>query len=124
MTVRSSGFLLHIACLFNRLGIGDLGPAAYRFAYLLAESGQSTWQVLPMNPTDPGHGNSPYHSISAFAGNTLLISPELLVAQDWVSEEEVEEGFGVTEGYVVFNAVIKYKERLFDNTFDRFQNRR
>ncbi len=124
MTVRSSGVLLHITCLFNRFGIGDLGPAAYRFADLLAESGQSTWQVLPLNPTDPGHGNSPYHSISAFAGNTLLISPELLVAQDWVSEEEVEEGFGETEGYVDFNAVIKYKERLFDNAFDRFQNRR
>jgi 4-alpha-glucanotransferase len=124
MTVRSSGVLLHITCLFNRFGIGDLGPGAYRFADLLAESGQSTWQVLPMNPTDPGHGNSPYHSISAFAGNSLLISPELLAAQGWVSEREVEEGFDDNEGYVDFNAVIKYKERLFDNAFDRFQNHR
>jgi 4-alpha-glucanotransferase len=68
MAVRSSGVLLHITCLFNRFGIGDLGPGAYRYADQLTESGQNTWQVLPMNPTDPGHGNSPYHSISAFPG--------------------------------------------------------
>jgi 4-alpha-glucanotransferase len=96
MTVRSSGILLHVTCLFNRFGIGDLGPGAYHFADLMAESGQTTWQVLPMNPTDPSHGNSPYHSISAFAGNTLLISPELLKAQGLVNEEDLVECFNDT----------------------------
>jgi 4-alpha-glucanotransferase len=121
MTVRSSGVLLHVSCLFNRFGIGDLGPGAYRFVDLLAESGQTTWQVLPMNPTDTAHGNSPYHSISAFAGNTLLISPELLEAQGWVSKEDLVEGFDDTPAYVDFMGVIKYKERLFDKAFDRFE---
>ena len=37
-------------------------------------SGQSLWQVLPLGPT--GYGDSPYACYSAFAGNTLLISPE------------------------------------------------
>ncbi|MFO8085947.1 MAG: 4-alpha-glucanotransferase [Desulfobacterales bacterium] len=124
MTIRSSGVLLHITCLFNRFGIGDLGPEAYRFADLLAESGQCTWQVLPVNPTDPGHGNSPYHSISAFAGNTLLISPELLSAENWVSEQEVEEGLDNRESYIDFMSVIKFKELLFDKAFDCFENRR
>src|SRR5262249_15327693 len=35
------------------------------------------WQVLPLGVT--GYGDSPYQSFSAFAGNPLLISPELLV---------------------------------------------
>jgi 4-alpha-glucanotransferase len=121
MTVRSSGILLHVTCLFNRFGIGDLGPAAYHFADLMAESGQTTWQVLPMNPTDPSHGNSPYHSISAFAGNTLLISPELMKAQGLVSEEDLVECFDDTTGYVDFISAIKHKERLFDKAFDQFE---
>jgi 4-alpha-glucanotransferase len=120
MTVRSCGILLHVTSLYNRFGIGDLGPGAYRFIDMLVESGQCTWQVLPMNPTDPGHGNSPYHSISAFAGNTMLISPELLAAEGWVSEEETGEGFDETEGYIDFLPVIKYKELLFAKAFDRF----
>jgi hypothetical protein len=33
---------------------------------------------LPLGPT--GYGNSPYQSLSSFAGNDLLISPEYLVA--------------------------------------------
>jgi 4-alpha-glucanotransferase len=124
MTVRSSGVLLHVTSLFNRFGIGDLGPGAYRFADFLAESGQTTWQVLPMNPIDPEHGNSPYHSFSAFAGNTLLISPESLAEEGLVSAEEIREGLDESKEYVDFVEVMKYKERLFDKAFDRFKNQR
>ncbi len=122
MSTRSSGVLLHMTCLFNRFGIGDLGPEAYRFADMLAESGQSTWQVLPINPTDLGHGNSPYHSVSAFAGNTLLISPELLCEEGWVDRKEIEKGFSQTDGYIDFPSVVKFKEQLFDQAFERFEN--
>lgn len=69
---RSSGILLHVTSLPGRFGIGDLGPAAFRFVDFLAEAGQSWWQVLPVGPT--GYGNSPYQSLSSFAGNALLIS--------------------------------------------------
>ncbi len=78
---RGSGILLHITSLPSPFGIGDLGPGAYRFADFLHETRQSIWQVLPLNPTDPATGNSPYSSASAFAGNTLLISPEILVEE-------------------------------------------
>jgi 4-alpha-glucanotransferase len=40
------------------------------------------WQILPLGP--PGFGNSPYSSISAFAGNPLLISLERLAATGWI----------------------------------------
>jgi 4-alpha-glucanotransferase len=74
---RASGILLHPTSLPGRFGVGDLGPEAYKFADFLVTAGQSLWQVLPLGPT--GYGDSPYACYSAFAGNTLLISPERLV---------------------------------------------
>ena len=35
------------------------------------------WQALPLGPT--GYGDSPYQSLSSFAGNGLLISPDWLI---------------------------------------------
>src|ERR1700730_6684460 len=74
---RASGILLHPTSLPGSFGIGDLGDEAYAFVDFLAASGQSLWQVLPLGPT--GYGDSPYQCFSAFAGNTLLISPRRLV---------------------------------------------
>lgn len=73
---RASGILLHPTSLPGPYASGDLGPEAYKFADFLVSAGQSLWQVLPLGPT--GYGDSPYASFSAFAGNTALISPELL----------------------------------------------
>ena len=78
---RSSGILLHITSLPGAYGIGDLGPEAYRMADLMQLAGQRYWQILPLNPTEIGMGNSPYSSRSAFAGNPLLISPDLLLKE-------------------------------------------
>src|SRR4026207_2029325 len=76
---RSSGILLHPTSLPGPFGIGDLGPQACAFADFLGAAGQGLWQVLPLGPT--GYGDSPYACYSAFAGNTLLISPEQLVTE-------------------------------------------
>jgi len=84
---RSAGILLHPTSLPSHGGIGDLGPAAYRFADFLARARQSLWQVLPLSP--PGLGNSPYSAISAFAGNPLLVSLERLAAKGWISPQQV-----------------------------------
>ena len=73
---RRSGLLLHPTSLPGQFGVGDLGPGASAFVDFLAEAGQRVWQVLPLNAT--GYGNSPYGTLSAFAGNPLLISPERL----------------------------------------------
>ena len=77
MKNRGSGILLHLTSLPSPYGIGDLGAWAYRFADFLAQGKQSYWQVLPLNPTDPVNGSSPYSSPSAFAGN---IPPKTLKA--------------------------------------------
>src|SRR6266545_5569188 len=84
---RASGILLHPTSLPGRFGIGDLGDEAYRFADFLIASGQSLWQVLPLGPT--GYGDSPYACYSAFAGNTLLISPERLFKERLISKSDL-----------------------------------
>ena len=67
---------MHPTSLPSRGGIGDLGPAAYEFVDWLSAARQTLWQILPLGPV--GFGNSPYSSISAFAGNPLLVSLERL----------------------------------------------
>jgi 4-alpha-glucanotransferase len=89
LQTRSSGLLLHITSLPSAHGVGDLGPEAYRFADFLAAAGQAYWQILPLTPTDPGAGFSPYSSPSAFAGNVLLISLEKLVAQGLLTGDDL-----------------------------------
>ena len=79
---RAAGILLHPTSLPSRGGIGDFGPAAYRFVDFLASARQGLWQVLPLGPL--GYGNSPYSSTSAFAGNPLLISLERLADHGWI----------------------------------------
>ncbi len=85
MNDRASGILLHPTSLPARGGIGDLGPAAYEFVDFLAAARQGLWQVLPLHPA--GLGNSPYSSISAFAGNPLLISLERLAEHRWIDRK-------------------------------------
>ncbi|HEX3002463.1 MAG TPA: hypothetical protein VHN82_08900, partial [Methanoregula sp.] len=38
------------------------------------------------NPTNPACSHSPYLSSSAFAGNTLLISPELMIRNGFLGD--------------------------------------
>jgi 4-alpha-glucanotransferase len=80
--------LLHVASLPSPYGIGDVRPAALAWVDPLHEAGQSWWQALPLGPT--GYGNSPYQSLSSFAGNELLISPDGLIEDGllWVKDCE------------------------------------
>jgi hypothetical protein len=79
---RRAGVLLHITSLPGPHGIGDLGPDAFRFVDWLAQAGQRIWQLLPTNPIGPG--NSPYQSVSAFAGSPLMVALEPLIAAGWL----------------------------------------
>lgn len=84
---RSSGILLHVTSLPGPHGIGDLGPAAYRWVDQLAAAEQTWWQMLPLGPT--GYADSPYQCLSAFAGNPNLISLELLVEERLLERREL-----------------------------------
>jgi 4-alpha-glucanotransferase len=91
---RLAGVLLHPTSLPGPHGSGDFGPAARQFVDWLVRAGQNVWQVLPLTPI--GHGNSPYASVSAFAGSPLLVALEPLIAHGWLSPVEARdiEGFG------------------------------
>ena len=120
---RASGILLHITSLPARFGIGDLGPQAYEFADFLAKSRQRFWQVLPLNHTTAQKGHSPYNCSSAFAGNPLLISPEILYRDGLLKKEEIRDVPAFSPDRVEFKKVAAYKNRLFKIAFSRFQNR-
>jgi 4-alpha-glucanotransferase len=100
---RVSGILLHITSLPSPYGIGDLGPAAFRFADFLARTDQRLWQVLPLGPV--GFGASPYSSTSTFAGNPLLISPEPLVEYGLLTEEDLDPLTELPDAYVDYERV-------------------
>jgi 4-alpha-glucanotransferase len=120
---RASGILLHITSLPSPFGIGDLGPAAYRFADFLAEARQTYWQILPLNATSDVYGHSPYASPSAFAGNPLLVSPEALLADDLIKREDIEEHPPFPSGRVDYKSAAPYKLRILDKAFDRYHAR-
>ena len=107
---RSAGILLHPTSLPGPYGIGELGTDALRFCSYLHDSGIKIWQVLPLNPT--GYGDSPYQSLSAFAGNPLLISLETLVAQGWLNQEALQSPPDFPADRVDFSKVIPWKFSL------------
>ena len=117
---RKSGILLHVSSLPSDFGIGDLGKAAYDFADFLADSCQTIWQVLPFNPTSEACGNSPYCSFSAFAGNPLLISPDLLVRDGYISSNELSGAPSFDPAKVDFGSTAKFKSRLLSAAFETF----
>jgi len=123
MDQRSSGILLHITSLPSPYGVGDLGPGAVSFADFLGQSRQHYWQVLPLNPTDPAFGNSPYSRVSAFAGNTLLISPDRLLEEGLLSREDIDPIPSFPEGRCDFPEATRYKKTLLERAYHRFNLR-
>lgn len=115
---RSAGVLLHPTSLPGAYGIGELGPQALRFVSYLHKAGIKLWQVLPLNPT--GYGDSPYQSLSAFAGNPLLISLEMLAAEGLLDPRELQARPDFPEGRVDFSVVIPWKFRLLQKAASSF----
>jgi len=115
---RASGLLLHVTSLPSPYGIGDVGPSAFSWVNLLHEAGQRWWQSLPLGPT--GYGNSPYQPMSSFAGNALLISPESLISDGLLAEEDCESHF--PSDFVDYDAVIPFKARLLQVAWKHFKS--
>lgn len=116
---RASGVLLHPTSLPGEFGIGDFGHQAFKFVDVLAEAGQRYWQVLPLGPT--GYGDSPYQCLSAFAGNTLLISPEKLLEDDLITNIDTKGIPDLDLNKIDFRKVYGWKSALLDTAFKDFQ---
>jgi 4-alpha-glucanotransferase len=115
---RASGILLHPTSLPGPYGIGDLGPAAYTWVDWLAGSGCTLWQVLPVGPT--GFGDSPYQCFSAFAGNPYLVSPQLLLKEGLLKDEDLADMPAWDEQRVDFGRLYLWKPALLEKAFRRF----
>jgi 4-alpha-glucanotransferase len=83
----------------------------------LVSAGQTIWQVLPLGPT--GYGASPYGTLSAFAGNPLLISPEKLVEDGLAPHSGLEGAPDFPADRVDWNRVRSWKERLFRSAWQQ-----
>jgi 4-alpha-glucanotransferase len=115
---RASGLLMHVTSLPSPYGIGDLGPAAFEWVDRLHEATQSWWQALPVGPT--GYDNSPYQSLSSFAGNGLLISPQFLIQDGLLRASDCEgQPFPVTT--IDYEAVIPFKHGLLEIAWNNFR---
>jgi 4-alpha-glucanotransferase len=114
---RASGLLLHVTSLPGPYGFGDVGPAALSWIDRLAHAGQSWWQSLPLGPS--GYGNSPYQSLSSFAGNELLISPDWLIEDELLQASDCQTGV-FPQDEVDYKAVIAFKQRLLEKAWTNF----
>ena len=101
---RTAGILLHPTSLPGRHGIGEIGPEAHRWLDRLAGMSQRLWQVLPLGPT--GYGDSPYQTLSTFAGNPLMISLDDLRNAGLVDDGRLNSLPRFPEDHVDFGAVI------------------
>ncbi len=115
---RASGVLLHVTSLPSAYGIGDLGPAASAWVDRLHEAGQGWWQGLPVGPT--GYGDSPYQSLSSFAGNGLLISPDRLIEDELLQAADCA-GHSFSATAVEYERVVPFKLRLLETAWSRFR---
>ncbi|MFZ5759225.1 MAG: 4-alpha-glucanotransferase [Thermodesulfobacteriota bacterium] len=116
---RSCGILAHLTSLPGPFGIGDLDSACH-FLVFLEASEQSFWQFLPTGIGCEAFGQSPYMTLSSFAGSPLLISPEWLVEKGLLLREELSDQPVFSEYTVHFRTVADYKGRLLTRAYERF----
>lgn len=117
--MRASGILMHISSLPSAYGIGTLGTEAKQFVDFLASSGQTYWQILPINPT--GFGDSPYQAFSSYAGNHNFIDLATLVQEGLLHEEEVKNlSWGANPSRVDFDTLYKQRLEVLRLAYGRF----
>lgn len=117
--MRKSGILLAISSLPSEYGIGTLGKSAYNFVDFLKKSGQTYWQILPINPTS--YGNSPYQSFSAFAFNPYFIDLDLLIQQGLLEKSECEKyDFGDDKRRIDYGLVYANRPKILKKATEQF----
>ncbi|MBR1747661.1 MAG: 4-alpha-glucanotransferase [Clostridia bacterium] len=116
---RSAGVLLNVSSLPGPYGIGSFSVDAERFVEEIASMGFSVWQTLPL--TVSGWGNSPYSSVSSFAGNYLYIDPERLYGL--VGREEIERTYYRGDYYLTnYDFARTEKRRVLELAYSRITN--
>ncbi|MBQ1988501.1 MAG: 4-alpha-glucanotransferase [Clostridia bacterium] len=119
--MRTSGILMPIFSLPSKYGIGTFGKAAYNFVDFLKKSGQTYWQILPLGIT--GFGNSPYQSVSSYAGNPFFIDLEMLCEEGLADLNEIESfEWGDKADTVDYELIKENKIKILKSAFAKFKN--
>lgn len=118
---RRSGVLLHPTSLPGPYGVGEMGPEAVRFADTLQRMGQALWQILPLGPT--GYGDSPYQSLSTFAGNPVWIGFDWLIEDGLLTRKDLAAFPAFPDHHVDFGPVLQAREALLDKVGRSFARR-
>ena len=116
---RESGILYPVSSLPSKFGIGSFSKEAYEFVDFLKESGQSYWQVLPLCQT--GFGDSPYQSVSSFAGNPYFIDLEQLKQQGLLTAEELDLNWGESPAQTDYGRMYELRLPLLRKAYARAQ---
>lgn len=116
---RRSGLILHPTSLPGDYGIGEIGDEAFKFVDWLESTGSTIWQMLPLVPPEELYW-SPYSSLDANAGNTLLISLESLVAEGLLLKDELPPAMPVVN--CVFADIKAWKVPLLKKAANRLLN--
>ena len=116
--MRASGILMGISSIPSKYGIGCFSKEAYDFVDQLKMAGQQYWQILPLGPT--GYGDSPYQSVSTFAGNPYFIDLETLIDKKLLTKEECEScDWGGSESYVDYEKMYLSRYKLLRKAYER-----
>lgn len=119
--MRASGILMPIFSLSGEYGIGTLGKEAYNFVDFLEKAGQTYWQILPIGIT--GFGDSPYQSVSAYAGNPYFIDLDELIEKGFLKKEEVESAnWGENSSEIDYELMYKNRYAVLKTAYTRFKN--
>ena len=116
--MRASGILMGISSIPSKYGIGCFSKEAYDFVDQLEKAGQQYWQILPLGPT--GYGDSPYQSVSTFAGNPYFIVLEELIKKELLTKEECEAcDWGGSESYVDYEKMYLSRYKLLRKAYEK-----
>lgn len=118
---RTSGILAHPTSFPSPYGIGDLGKGSTDFIDFLYQAKQKVWQVLPLGPTS--FCDSPYQSFSTFAGNTLLISPDILKEDGYLIDSDLEYYHGENAHRIDYGEIIITKTKMYKKAFTKFKEK-
>lgn len=114
--VENVGVLIPVSSIPNRHGIGDFGENAYRMIDMLHKHQIDVWQILPLYPTI--QANSPYRSLSMYAGDEIYISIDLLKKEGLI-EEEIPD-FNERKFFVRYDDTRAFKAKYLKLAFQAF----
>lgn len=113
---KKRGILMPLASLPSAYGIGDLGRSSFTFIDFLSNSGIDCWQLLPLVPL--GKGNSPYYSVSCYAGEPLYIDLNELADDGLLSVSDID--YKYNREFIDYDEIREKKYYYFLKAFKNF----